>query len=211
MPNAKQQLRSPKLWLSDTWAFEFLALVLSILALIAIVILLRIYYGRPQFSFHGVTLNAVIAVLAACVRIGFAIPVSEGLAQWKWLWFASKTRPLGDFDTLDDASRGSRGSLLLLWETKSRSVAHTASLKYLLICQSTLPAIAAWVVLLSVATEPFIQQIVSFEDKVMCRPDSGVQIPYAQSWSGATESTGDPNPGFSNTDGRLRIRYLIPY
>ena len=108
------------MWLSDTWALELAGLLLSVVALIAIIILLQVYDGHPQFSFHGVTLNAVVAVLAACVRLGFAIPVSEGLAQWKWLWFSRKIRPLGDFDTLDDASRGTRGSFLLLWETKSR-------------------------------------------------------------------------------------------
>jgi hypothetical protein len=121
MAKANKSSPSLKVWLSDTWALEVLGLLLATVGLVVIIILLSIYDGHPQFSFGGETTNAVIAILAACVRIGFAIPISEGLAQWKWLWF-SETRPLGGYDTLDDASRGSRGSLLLLWETRSRCV-----------------------------------------------------------------------------------------
>lgn len=105
--------------LPDTWTAETAALLLSIVALILIVVLLSVYDGRPQFQWHGVTLNTVIAILAACVRIGFVVPVAESLAQWKWLWFTQKPRPLIDFEAIEDASRGPRGSLALLWETKS--------------------------------------------------------------------------------------------
>lgn len=111
--------KTAKLWLTDTWALEAAAAGLAATCLIAIVILLNVYDGHPEFSFGGITLNAVIAILAAGVRIGFMVPIAESLAQWKWIWFAKKSRPLGDFDSLDDASRGSRGSALLLWETKS--------------------------------------------------------------------------------------------
>ena len=115
-PNARQTLKQ---WLANTWTIEACALLLSILSLVVIIILLSVYDGHPQFQFHGVTLNTVIAILAACVRIGFIVPVSESLAQWKWIWFSREARPLSDFEVIDDASRGSRGSLLLLWETKS--------------------------------------------------------------------------------------------
>ena len=107
-----------KHWFADTWAVEACAFLLSIASLIVIIVLLSVYDGHPQFQFNGVTLNTVIAVLAAAVRIGFAVPVAESLAQWKWLWFSERARPLADFEALDDASKGSRGSFLLLWETK---------------------------------------------------------------------------------------------
>lgn len=44
-------------------------------------------------------------------------------------------------------------------------------------------------ILISVATEPFIQQIVSFQDIVTFRSDPRVQIPFARRWSGATENS----------------------
>ena len=94
-------------------------MILGILSLVTILVLLLHYDGEPQFQWHGVTLNAVVSVLATVARIGLVVPVAESLAQWKWMWFSKEPRPLVDFELLDDASRGSRGSLLLLWEKKS--------------------------------------------------------------------------------------------
>jgi Protein of unknown function (DUF3176) len=71
---------------SDSWVLEIAACVLAFISLTIIIVLLSVYNGRPQFSFAGVTLNTVVAILAVCVRIGLILPVSEGLAQWKWLW-----------------------------------------------------------------------------------------------------------------------------
>ena len=71
---------------SDSWAIEIAACLLALASLAIIIVLLSVYNGHPQFSFAGVTLNTVVAVLAVCVRIGLTVPVSEGLSQWKWLW-----------------------------------------------------------------------------------------------------------------------------
>ena len=177
--------KAPGVWLSDTWALEVAALVLSIVSLIAIIILLSIYDGKPQFSFGFLNLNTVIAILATAFRIGFMVPVGEALAQWKWLWFSKKARPLGDFDSIDDASRGSRGALLLLWETKGWS----------------LTAIGAWVAILSLATEPFIQQLVSFRNTVVFEDSPSVQVPFAQKWSGGDEDGSSPSDIFSSNPG----------
>lgn len=71
---------------SDTWGLEIAASLLAFVSLSVIIILLSVYNGRPQFSFGGVTLNTIVAILAACVRIGLVLPVSEALSQWKWIW-----------------------------------------------------------------------------------------------------------------------------
>lgn len=175
-----------RVWLSDTWALEIGALILSVLSLVAIIVLLAIYDGEPQFSFGVLNLNATVAILATAFRIGFMVAVGEALAQWKWLWFSKKPRTLGDFDSIDDASRGSRGSLLLLWDTKGIS----------------LTAIGAWITILSVATEPFIQQIVTFRDTVVFEENTRVTIPFAQRWNGGSEVSNSPTEiSFRNPDG----------
>lgn len=190
--------------LSDTWTVEIGALLLSLSATVVIIVLLSVYDGHPQFQWHGVTLNAVIAVLAACVRAGFMVPVEESLSQWKWLWFVGKTRHLADFESIDDASRGSRGSLILLWETKSwyESLYIPEVIADCSYCRS-ITAIGAWIVLISIATEPFIQQMVSFKEAVTYQTDSSVQIPFAERWSAATEIQNVPNFGTSNPTGGL--------
>lgn len=117
VPNAHSKSR--RRLLADTWFLEIASLLLGICAFIVIIVLLSHYDGRQQFQWNGVTLNAVVSVLATIARIGIVVPVAEALAQWKWMHFSRGYKPLSDFGLLDDASRGTRGSLLLLWEKKS--------------------------------------------------------------------------------------------
>ncbi|KAJ3465086.1 hypothetical protein MRS44_005744 [Fusarium solani] len=42
------------------------------------------------------------------------LPVSTAISQTKWSWFL-QDRPIYDFHILDQASRGLRGSFMLLW------------------------------------------------------------------------------------------------
>jgi hypothetical protein len=123
MPTNEKSSQTPprahKRLLSDTWFLELACLLVGIFAFVVIVILLAHYNGKQQFQWNGVTLNAVVAILATITRIGIVVPVAEALAQWKWMHFSKEHKPLGDFGLLDDASRGTRGSLLLLWEKKS--------------------------------------------------------------------------------------------
>lgn len=117
LPNAHSKSR--RHLLADTWFLEIASLLLGICAFIVIIVLLSHYDGRQQFQWNGVTLNAVVSVLATIARIGIVVPVAEALAQWKWMHFSKGYKALSDFGLLDDASRGTRGSLLLLWEKKS--------------------------------------------------------------------------------------------
>lgn len=117
--SSQEPFKPHKHLLTDTWFLEIGALVLGICAFVVIIVLLSHYDGRQQFQWNGVTLNAVVSVLATIARIGIVVPVAEALAQWKWMHFSKGYKPLGDFGLLDDASRGTRGSLLLLWEKKS--------------------------------------------------------------------------------------------
>jgi hypothetical protein len=41
------------------------------------------------------------------------LPVGSAMGELKWTWFLRK-RPIVDFETLDSASKGPQGSLLLL-------------------------------------------------------------------------------------------------
>ncbi|KAF5638574.1 uncharacterized protein FTJAE_5237 [Fusarium tjaetaba] len=59
----------------------------------------------------------VITCISTICRSALLIPVTEGLAQAKWVWF-KQPRPLKDFEAFDKASRGLGGSLSLLSHTK---------------------------------------------------------------------------------------------
>ncbi|KAL0944797.1 uncharacterized protein CTRU02_202684 [Colletotrichum truncatum] len=103
----------------DGWWQEFLCCALGVAALVALVIVLSTFDGKPLPKWpSGITINAVVAFLSTVSRTAFIIPVTEGLAQAKWTWFKKKPRPLEDFEMFNQASRGPWGSLTLLSRTK---------------------------------------------------------------------------------------------
>lgn len=68
----------------------------------------------------------------------------------------------------------------------------------------SLTSIGAAIVLLSVATEPFIQQTINFREDLIFATNSNVQIPYSQSWSGGSEIASPPGTASSST-GRQQV------
>ncbi|KAL8685577.1 MAG: hypothetical protein Q9224_005763 [Gallowayella concinna] len=151
----------------DTWYLSALAVLGSTLALGAIATLLSIYNGTPIFKWHGVTLNAIVAVLAVTLKGLLAFAISDAIGQSKWIWFSRQQRPLQDLALIDSASRGPLGSLQLLYRSVARSPI----------------SIGAIVVVLSVAIDPFIQLAVGTTDTVMYKNDSSTEISYAKKYS----------------------------
>jgi hypothetical protein len=108
------------------WLYEILAAALSVSAMTALLGVLYGYNGRVvQRLPLGITLNGVVAVLATISRTSLMVPVVSGLSQGKWIWFSPKRalpngKRLEDLEIFDNASRGSWGSLQLLWRLKAR-------------------------------------------------------------------------------------------
>ncbi|KAK0658496.1 hypothetical protein QBC41DRAFT_331942 [Cercophora samala] len=107
------------------WLPEILAQLGGMLCLIAIFVLLWRADNRPSEEMYlGVTLNTILAFLTSLAKVAFLVPIAEGLAQLKWIWFLSpvgrpaKYRPLLDFQVFDDAMRGGIGGVRLLFGFK---------------------------------------------------------------------------------------------
>ncbi|KAH0545431.1 hypothetical protein FGG08_000432 [Glutinoglossum americanum] len=140
---------------TDTFLPELLAALLSLVCLAATALLLWRYDGRPLSEWQlGITLNALVSVLATVAKSALAMAVSAGLSQGKWVWFSGGRRGLRDIETFDGASRGPVGGVELLWLMKGR---HLVSL-------------GAFVMIMSVAVGPFIQQVISIR---------GFDVPFA--------------------------------
>lgn len=103
------------------WTLEYVSCFISIAAFMSLVIVLSQFDQKPMPSWPlGITLNTLLALLAAISQACFVYPVVQGLSQMKWNWFSSKERPLVDFESFDGASRGAWGSILLVFRTKGR-------------------------------------------------------------------------------------------
>lgn len=108
---------------SHWWPWEWLCELLAVGSLGAMVALLWYYHDKPQSAWQQsyFTLNGLIAFLATLVKTGLIVPVSAAIGQRKWLRFipgrtsARRARRLGDFEIFDEASRGSVGSMKLMF------------------------------------------------------------------------------------------------
>lgn len=111
-PSRRQHLRSR--WHSIAWKVEVSSWIASASCFIALVIALRVFDGHPlpQLKF-GITPNAIVQILSTLCEFFLEISYGSGVGQLKWLNALQKT-PLADFHTIDEASRGAWGSVVLI-------------------------------------------------------------------------------------------------
>lgn len=126
-----RDVNPPSLWRKhltpqhNWWLFEILAALISIAAMLSLLAVLYSYNNTVVETLSpGITLNGVVAILSTICRTALMIPVASCLSQGKWLWFSpsratSHGKRLQDLETFDSASRGSWGSLKLLWTLKA--------------------------------------------------------------------------------------------
>jgi hypothetical protein len=108
---------------SHWWPWEWLCELLAIGSLGSMIFVLWFYHDKPQAEWKQsyFTLNGLIAFLATLVKTGLIVPVSAAIGQRKWLRFmpgkerVRRARRLGDFEVFDEASRGSLGSMKLVF------------------------------------------------------------------------------------------------
>ncbi|KAF2729492.1 hypothetical protein EJ04DRAFT_502196 [Polyplosphaeria fusca] len=162
------------------WTWEVLSTLGSVASLIAMIIVLAVYNGREIFSWHGVTLNAVVSVLSTASKALLLFALSEAVGQWKWVAFSRRPRPLMDLERVDAASRGALGSVEWLWVSRWKhiSVLH----------------IGAIVTLLAIALDPFSQQLVQYEQRLKSVANSASANVRAQRFSKATTLVGTGEP-----------------
>lgn len=98
-----------------SWFMEISSFAIGLAALLAMVGVLARFDGRRMPNWPtGITLNTLIAVLAAIANAAIAAPLQQGLSQLKWITFQREPRPLTDMEHFDEASRGVFGSAKLL-------------------------------------------------------------------------------------------------
>ena len=115
------------------WIPELFASLLSICTFVSIMLILRIYHGRPLNKIDlpsSLTLNTLIALLSTVNRVALMVPVGSAMSQEVWLWFSNprsksnRRARLRDLELSNAASRGAWGSLLFLFSGRSRYFLH---------------------------------------------------------------------------------------
>lgn len=80
----------------STWLYEVLSLVLSALALVALVAILALYNGKPNPQWVGgsITLNTIVSFTSTVFRLSLLVPLGNCISQLSWTWFSKRERLL---------------------------------------------------------------------------------------------------------------------
>ncbi|KAI8686673.1 hypothetical protein NCS56_00327800 [Fusarium sp. Ph1] len=103
--------------------------------------------GLPDWPL-SITLNSFVAFFTTLTKATFMLPVSTAISQIKWSWFL-QDRPIYDFHILDQASRGIRGSFMLLWRAHFKNFI----------------SLGAFVVIASTLTSPVTQLAINYSTR----------------------------------------------
>lgn len=135
------------------WKWELFSMLLSVGALLAIAGILFAFDNQPLDSWHAVLRpNTVISALSTLSKSALLMVMGQGIGQLKWVYFEQRAQPLSDFDTFDAASRAPLGSLQFLYDINWRA---------------SMASIGAVITLLALAMDPFVQQVVSYEQRAV--------------------------------------------
>ncbi|PQE03105.1 Carboxylic ester hydrolase protein [Rutstroemia sp. NJR-2017a BVV2] len=161
-----KKIYSPLLsYLYNWWLWEIISIFVSIIYMACIVVVLLSYHNRPIPSLPaGLTFNALISLLATLSKAAMLVAVASCISQLKWHWFSS-TRRMRDFELFDQVSRGPWGSLCLITRTRS----------------PWLVGLGAFITIIALGVEPFIQQIIFFTVEPMTTPTTSI-ISRAQTY-----------------------------
>ncbi|KAI1435935.1 hypothetical protein GGR50DRAFT_271715 [Xylaria sp. CBS 124048] len=144
------------------------------------VILLRYLDGRPYSAwalplYIVITPNAIISVLSIISRASLAYTLGEVMSQLKWLHILEKPDRLRDLQCYDDASRGPLGALKLFWRVRLAS-----STTYF----------SCLAILLSLAFEPFSQQLLQYRDGLTLSNSSSSSASFSTTYDSSLQGPG---------------------
>lgn len=150
------------------WKWELAALTLAFGLVAAMFALLLPFNGQktPDWG-YSINLSTLLDLLAQIFCAAVGIIVAQIISQEKWTWFSgpeNSARPLHDLQDFDQGSRDSLGAAFLIPKV---------------LRQNMTVALAALVMITSLAVGPFVQQSVQTAPCSYAVPDTNASIPYA--------------------------------
>lgn len=172
--------------LSATWWMEIVTIFISTGCMAGLIAILASFQNRltTDWTFF-ISINAAVAIAITAARATLLAAVSVFLSQEKWSHFNNKARRLQDLNTIDRASRGPLGSVQMLF---------TVSWGW--------ATVSAVVMILSLLTDTFVQQVVNFQPStIYAHQEGSATFGHALGYSGAL----DFEWGTSMHDGVLHL------
>lgn len=148
------------------WLWELASLVVSTLAMGAVFILLLEINNMALSNWDfPIQPNSMFSIFMTIAKSTLLVPITEIISQSKWAQFHKAPRPLMALQDFDEASRGPVGAVFLLVNPRVAGV---------------IAWIGALLTVVSLALDPFTQQIISFPPRTVISVRDTASIQVAQ-------------------------------
>lgn len=166
---------------TGSWVPEIIAAVLSMVCLALLIGFLVYIHGRSYATWrYSVSPNAIISIIVTAAKATMLVLVPSCISQLKWNQYQTPT-PLYHMQIFDQASRGAWGSFLILWKITPG-----------------LATMGALLMILSLAIDPFAQQILTFPSRSVLASNDTALVQAAHTYGGkAPGSDFDSNTNLS--------------
>jgi hypothetical protein len=122
------------------------------------------YDGSSLSDWHAnISLNTIVSTLSTVAMFTLMNPLGAALGQCKWLLFRRENRPLSHLSHLDGASRGPYGCIKLFGRWKY---------------YGPLPSIGALLIIVTLAVNPFMQQLIRYQFRDVERGTAFLPVAY---------------------------------
>ncbi|KAH8891965.1 hypothetical protein GQ53DRAFT_823368 [Thozetella sp. PMI_491] len=169
--------------------------LLKLITFQVIIALLKTFDGASLRRMPlNISLNTLLALLTTATKAAFMLPVVETISQWKWNLYntSPRGRSLIEFQIIDNASRGIRGSFWALARFKWRNFT----------------SLGAILILTSTALSPITQLAIEYRTRIVASLNDTASVPYVTDWVAVNRTAGilshivatkPINDGLSNT------------
>ncbi|KAI1737700.1 hypothetical protein F4680DRAFT_204003 [Xylaria scruposa] len=165
-------------FLAVCWWWEMGATVLSLTSLSLIITLLTYIDDAPLSDWPlPIQPNSLLAVLTTAMKTTMLVSVTSCIGQLKWRHFATRARSIHELESLDDASRGPWGALILIFTLRAKSL------------MSICLAISS---LLALGIEPSTQQIINIKTRDITVPNDSALTSRAEAYFSEADEQGLP-------------------
>ena len=101
--------------INDWWLVELGACLISLSAMLALILVIHHYDGKPLPKWPlRITIGTYIAVCSKVMSAMLLVPVVNSMSQYKWYMYQQSKGPLDAIGLVDNATRGTGGSISLL-------------------------------------------------------------------------------------------------
>ena len=140
------------------WWWEIASAVFSVACMVSIIGTLIAWHDKPLSKWtFSIAPNSLISVFTTLSKSALLVPIAEAISQLKWTHF-ERANYLSHLQVYDRASRGPWGALRLIWTMNIRA---------------TIASFGALLVVVSLAFEPTVQQVVTFPERPTSRDALG--------------------------------------